>query len=140
MTKKELRNLRYLDAELVSIRDQINMLSAQAEGLSTVQLSDMPKGGCGRGVDDYIADVIDLQATYAERLAELNRCRKRAESAIELIDRVEYRAVLRLRYLSGKSWEEVADQMGYSLRGIFKIHGAALVELEKCAVKCSKVQ
>jgi hypothetical protein len=35
------------------------------------------------------------------------------------------------RYISGKSWDDVASAMGYDRRTIFRIHGKALKEVEK---------
>ncbi|MDI6602415.1 MAG: hypothetical protein QME46_11670, partial [Thermoanaerobacteraceae bacterium] len=44
---------------------------------------------------------------------------------------ISYQVLLEMRYISGKSWDDVASVMGYDRRTIFKIHGKALKEIEK---------
>ena len=43
-----------------------------------------------------------------------------------IINCPEYQLVLELRYLCFKSWEEIALQMGYDVRHVFRLHGEAL--------------
>ncbi len=42
-----------------------------------------------------------------------------------------HRMLLELRYLEGKTWEEVAETMGYELRWIYRLHGRALKEADR---------
>lgn len=37
-----------------------------------------------------------------------------------------HRAVLYARYINGQRWEDIAMDMHYSWKGIFKLHGQAL--------------
>jgi len=46
------------------------------------------------------------------------------------IDNHAYKMVLELRYLSGNTWEKVADVMGYDLRWIYRLHDKALAEAD----------
>ena len=39
--------------------------------------------------------------------------------------------LLQMRYFEGKTWEDVAFDLGYNNRTVFKIHGRALKEVEK---------
>ena len=38
--------------------------------------------------------------------------------------------LLELRYLEGKTWDEIAKAMDYDLRWIYRLHGKALKEIE----------
>ena len=42
----------------------------------------------------------------------------------------ENRTVLQLRYLNGKSWQEIADILGCSLHTVYRRHRTAMQELE----------
>ena len=56
--------------------------------------------------------LVDLKADITHRIKQIN-C-------------PEYQLVLELRYLCFKSWEEIALQMGYDVRHVFRLHGEAL--------------
>ena len=43
----------------------------------------------------------------------------------------EYQIILEQRYLCFKSWEQIAVDMGYSIQHTFRLHDAALTELER---------
>jgi DNA-directed RNA polymerase specialized sigma subunit len=49
-------------------------------------------------------------------------------------------ALLEMRYINRRTWGEIAEELGYSDRGIHKIHGRALKEIDEIRKKCSKVQ
>lgn len=53
------------------------------------------------------------------------------EHAIETLSDSRQRTVLRLRYLDGLKWEEVAERMCYCLQWVFKLHRKALEQLRK---------
>ena len=42
----------------------------------------------------------------------------------------EFQTILELRYLCFKPWEQIAVEMGYELRYVFKLHGRALDQCE----------
>ena len=135
--KDYLMQIRRIDAEVDALHQQIDKLRMDAQGVRAMALTDMPKGGKGHDVVDTIADVADLQAMCADKMQQLVEMRRNAVNVIVSIDRSELRAVLIMYYLNGKSWEQVADDLNYSMRAIFKLHGTALAEFDKV---CSKVQ
>lgn len=62
------------------------------------------------------------------KLLDMREAAKRIIS--ELADPVQ-QAILRRRYISCQAWENIAVDMGYSLHHILKLHGQALVSLER---------
>ena len=54
---------------------------------------------------------------------------------IDLLDNGDEIAVLYQRYFNYRKWEEIAVDMNYTYRGILKIHGRALQNLEKVFTK-----
>lgn len=135
-TKESLKEIRYLDMELQSIKEQINRLEYEAQGLQAMKLSDMPRGGKGLDMADVMAEAIDLQQKYAVRWIELNQKRKDVEANIDSVEMPEERAVLRYRYLANKSWSNIAVLLGYEERTVYRIHGRALLSYEQVVSKC----
>ncbi|NLF46136.1 MAG: DUF1492 domain-containing protein [Syntrophomonadaceae bacterium] len=70
---------------------------------------------------EKIQDIIkSLNEEAARCLAELEETMGKIEAADELSAQL-----LRLRYLKGLTWDEVADQMNYSLRQVFRLRKRA---------------
>lgn len=83
----------------------------------------------GGKIGDISDAIISLEG-YAQRLSakwdELINLRETAKKLIDTLKDGRYREVLTLRYLDGKSWEQVAVTMGYTYRGVTGLHGKAL--------------
>ena len=108
--------------------------------MRAMQLSDMPKGGKGVDAAALLAEVVDLQTIYFEKAREIVRKRKLATDIIMAMDSVEQKSVLSLRYLCGKSWDDIVDTMHYAYSGVYKLHGAALQEFAKKYDSCERVE
>lgn len=52
---------------------------------------------------------------------------KEARRLIEQLEDNRYKAVLTLRYINGRSWLYIAEQMHYTYNHVHKIHGQALL-------------
>lgn len=128
--KEELKEIRKLNKEIKAKQEIINTLKAREEGC-TSQLSDMP-----RGTDYPDKKDITLKRIVLEEKIEcsINKLTDKKLWAYEVIDRLEktqHRTVLLEYYLNNKTWEKVADDVGYSCKQIQRIHGEALQELRK---------
>ena len=72
MTAKDyLKDIRKLDLEIQTLQEQISLLRKNAEGLRAMELSDMPKGGKGKDLSDYVAEIADLQMVCVQHVSEL---------------------------------------------------------------------
>lgn len=132
MTAKEfLRSLRKMTLEIEALREEIILLRQEAEGIKAMTLSDMPKGGQPKDAAEIIAEVADLQRTRYERTLERMEKREQAMVVITRMEDGEQRAVLVMRYVLGKSWDDIVDEMHYSFATVFRLHGAALQSFEQ---------
>ena len=50
---------------------------------------------------------------------------------IKSLDSHEYQIILEQRYLCFKSWEKISVDLGYSIQHTFRLHDAALTDLER---------
>ena len=57
---------------------------------------------------------------------ELLAYKSRMHNLINQLDNPSYRALLSLRYINCKTWEQIAEDMHYTTRNVHKIHGGAL--------------
>ena len=139
MTAKEyLRQLSRKDARINALIDRQRRCRELAERRTAVY-RDTPGGGrrCSSSVEEYVAKIIDLEREIDRRIDEYVDLTREIETAIDRIDDDRYRDILRFRYINGWSWERIAREMHYDRRQITRLHGLALLEIEKRCPKMS---
>ena len=90
----------------------------------------MPHSSSHSDLSDY-AVILDKQIELLkeERLERVRRYQK-IEGQIRQMENEDEQEVLRLRYILGLKWEEVAVKMNYSYRRTLDIHGKALLSFK----------
>ena len=89
----------------------------------------MPHGtGCS-DLSGYAAKVDELMDELRQQMEERIDLRREIVHKIEEMGDETEKLVLRYRYIHLLKWEEIALQMDYSWRGIHKVHGRALKNL-----------
>ena len=51
--------------------------------------------------------------------------------ALDGLSDQRYRDVLAYRYIRGMTWEQVARETGYEIAQIYRLHGRALIEVNR---------
>ena len=86
-----------------------------------------------QGTGKRISGPAVLARIIEERMHGLLENHLKAETYVSRLADTRHRKLIEMYYLSEKktTWEKVADDMGYSIREVYNIHGNALTELEK---------
>ncbi len=123
--KEYLKSYRRAVKREKDILDEIQRLRAD-KMFPSVANDGMPKGSNQSDLSDYIA-ILDeqIELLKVERL-EKARCYQKIEKQIKQMENEDEQEVLRLRYITGLKWEEVAARMSYSWKHIHRIHSSAL--------------
>jgi DNA-directed RNA polymerase specialized sigma subunit len=82
-------------------------------------------------MEKNLVQIVDLSVEINDEINELIRLKSEIAETIREVDDVNCELLLVKRYISGKSWEEIAEEMQYSISGIFRIHGEALKKINK---------
>lgn len=90
----------------------------------------MPRGSEQSDLSDYIVALDEMIEELKNERLERVKLRQRIERDIRALDNEDEQEVLRLRYIKGLKWEEVAVEMGYSRRRITQIHEEALLNFK----------
>lgn len=123
-----LQQARCIPIQLNAMAEQLERLRSAAEYIAP-RLSDMPKSATRnvRAGEDAIIRVMDfeerMKAQY-EKLAEIN------ETISAVADPI-LQALLVKRYVSGKSWALISSELSYSVAQVYRLHSAALEEVER---------
>lgn len=141
MTAKEYLNQAYrLDQRIRSKQEQIASLNDLATSCSSSMtgMPHNPNHGTSR-MADTVCKIVDLQEGIAADMKELVELKAEIIATIKAVECIEYQLILEKRYISGKSWPEIAVDLGYKMRHLYKLHDEALDSL-KIPEKYSAVQ
>ena len=110
-------------AQVMCLRDLLSK--------ATGTLSGAPKAATPNphSMEDTIAKMVDLENEINEDIDALVDLKAEIMQRIKRVENTEYQTILELRYLCFKRWEEIAVDMGYSLRRVYELHDCALEEI-----------
>lgn len=112
-------------SELYRLRQLVSSISISTDGERVMSSGSMDKMG------DSVAKIVDLEYSVAGTISQYTELRQKIISQIDSLKNYEYYSVLFSRYVSNNEFWKIADEMGYSERQVFRIHGNALKEFEK---------
>ncbi|MBQ4186862.1 MAG: sigma-70 family RNA polymerase sigma factor [Firmicutes bacterium] len=131
MDAKEYLKLAWkVDQQIDDKIEQINILKELSQKTTAV-LSGMP-GKSTRNIhsrEEVIARMMDSEESLNQEVLKLIEIRENVRAAIAGVENVECRMLLEERYLCYHGWNEIAEDMGYSLDNVYKLHRKALKEV-----------
>ena len=80
---------------------------------------------------DAVAKIVDLEKSVEDTITKYTETRQKIIMQIDNIPDINAYSVLFNRYVANKSFEKIADSIGYSVRQTIRVHGIALQEFEK---------
>lgn len=111
------------------ILDEIQRLRAD-KMFPSVCNDGMPRGSSQTDLSDYVAEIdVAIEELKEERLEKIKIYRE-IEMRIRCMKDEDEQEVLRMRYIKGMKWEDIAEKMNYSYSGTLKLHGRALANIE----------
>lgn len=127
MTKKEFLN-QYLNAEKeIGIKlDQISRLRELSTKITQTLTPNKVKSNSENRLESSVSKIVDIEREIGTSIDQLERIRLQVESVINSVPNVNQRNVLRLRYISGMKWEQIAVKLNYDYRWVLRLHGKAL--------------
>lgn len=131
MTAKEYLGQAYrLDQRINSKLEQVMSLR-ELTTKATATMSDMPGGG-SRNVykmQDIIGKIVDLENEINADIDQLVDLKREMVAVIKAVKNPEFQTLLELRYLCFKTWEQIAVDMDYDIRWLYRMHKRALEEV-----------
>lgn len=134
--KEYLGQAYRIDQRINSKIEQVSSLHSLAVKASAT-LSDMP-GSPNRNLhrmEDVIVKIADLEEQINGDISFLVNLKKEIADVIKAVDNLECQTLLELRYLCFKTWEQIAVDMGYKVRHVYRLHDEAVQKI-KIPVSC----
>ena len=131
MTPKEfLQQAYFIDRQ---IQLDLEKLSAMRSALFGKGVNHVSGGtSCerhGNGVENAYIRVLAYDEKINAEIDKLSRKREEIEKVIDRIPDKTEREILSRRYLLFQKWDKIAEDMGYSKRHVFRIHGTVLKKM-----------
>ena len=128
MTAKEyLSQAHRLDQRIDAKIAQVASLNDLATKC-TATLTGMPRNpnSGGSSMTDAVCKIIDLQEEINRDIDRLVDLKREIVGVIKAVEDTEYQILLEKRYLCFQTWEQIAVDMGYNVRHLYRIHEEAL--------------
>ena len=141
MTAKEyLSQVFYIDQRINCKLDQVMRLRENATK-ATATLSDMPHSDSPnlKSMENTICKIVDLEREINRDIDQLVDLKAEAREALAQMPNPDESLILELRYFSRKTWEKIAEETGYSVRHVTRLHGRGLQHFripDKSVLKC----
>lgn len=130
--KEFLQQIKRLDTLITCQQDEIDSLMAMLTRVTPVMKDD---GSSGGGFSDKmaggVAKIVDLRREIDRNIDQFADAKAALLGTLNAMKQADHVRVLYLRYFKYMTWEEIAEEMKYSYRGVCYLHGRALVEFER---------
>lgn len=131
-TKEYLAQIRRLDMQIQNKLSDVYKLKTMA---CSVNISDsgerVKTSGDKDRLGNAVAKIVDLEKEIDSMVDSFVSKRKRIIEQIDNISDDDEYNVLSMRYVGGKTFDEIAKATNWSIRKVFSIHGKALQDFEK---------
>lgn len=125
MTKAEFCNLPELIREVKRRREEIETLEAMAEGASFAAENERVQSSA-KDRTELLAIIIDLKAALEPQEEYLTNAIEQAKKIINNTLRGRDQRLMRLRYLTGLKWHQIAGAMHYNQNYIQELNASLL--------------
>jgi hypothetical protein len=131
LTAKEyLRQYKLMTARIRDREHDLAELREERESIS-INLDGMPHGtSLSDKTARLAAQLADAEEEIIELRSEAWSIRMEIVRTLNRIQTPEYNTLLYLRYIEGKTWEQIAVEMHYTFRHTTRLHGDALREVD----------
>lgn len=133
MTAKEyFEQALTLDKRIGSKLDHLSSLREMVTKASTT-LSDMPKSSSRNmhRLEDIICKIVDLEDEINDDIDHFVDMKREYMQVIGSITSPVHQLIMEKRYLCCQTWEQISLELGYDMRWLLRLHGRALIEVEK---------
>ncbi|MCM1441140.1 MAG: hypothetical protein NC131_18355 [Roseburia sp.] len=121
----------HLDQRISSKIEQVESLNDLARKAGCA-ISGMPRNP-DRAVSpmaDAVERIVDLQAEINGDIRRMVELKARIMAAIREVEDPELQTLLEQRYLNFHTWGQIAEDMGYNARHLYRLHDRALLEIK----------
>ena len=107
-------------AQIISLNELITKCKSTFS-----ELPRTPHNGVS-AIEDALIKIVNLQTEINKEIDSLVDMKRDLFKSIKAVENTEYKILLELRYLCFKTWKQIALEMGYNIRHIYRLHEKAV--------------
>ena len=131
--KSKLKSVWALETEIAILKDTIKELESKAQRITPHYGPQTGGGGNGQRLEADVIRYVERQKYLQELVDKQTAAIMDVYKLICLLPPSPMRVVLVKRYINFKSFDDVAKDIGYTVRQVHRLHGQALAYiLERC--------
>lgn len=128
--KDWLKRARTLEKEIKQLTIAKQEAYDIAIGTSVDTSKERVQSSTGNAMEKKLTTLLEYDLRISRQKEKLLECKSEILAAIHSVDNDLYRALLTAYYVNCKTWEEVAQDLSYDLRWVYRLHGRALQAIE----------
>lgn len=136
-------NTKIILEYLLELSDYIKHIEAEIEKfyeISGITYNDMPKASKQKDLSDVIVAISNLKNDKQEKIDIYMKVRMILLNTLMEVKKSNYRQVIKLKYFDEKDWNEISEEMGYSVKHVQRICKSAISLLDlKLAPRYSEI-
>lgn len=117
-----LKSYRWIEAEIRDDEERLAHMDARLYGPPCSTVSDMPRGGQAKGLDQLVAERLELKDRINEKCAR----KREILRAIESMPNERDRRILKLEFIDDLTHEQTAERINYSVMQTRRFYNTAL--------------
>lgn len=121
----------YIDFERYARKCFREVDMAEETLLRSPRMDGMPRSGNISGLDEQVAQIDRLKRKANKERQKALDAQEQIYDMISTLKNPRQKAVIKLRYIYGESWDEIASSLELKKRMVLYIHGKALAEMRK---------
>ena len=126
--KEYLKQTDGLQHHIDLLKIEVEQLQLQSQSVQGVEYGERISSTNRNTEAPFVRCLLRKQAVEEQIKREeeyLSSLKLDISDAIDKLDSVDERILLRARYINGHTWDEIANQLSYSLRSTHRIHAQA---------------
>ena len=131
--KEYFAQIRKTDRLINRLDSTIATLSCSSLTFTGSQLKQdkVQTSGPKNTLEETITKIIDLEAKINARIDEPVSMKQEAFTMINRIPDLDQQNILIGRYIQLKKWEDISEELNYSMQWVFELHGKGLLAFAK---------
>ena len=130
--KEYFAQIRKTDRLIQRLTDTVQTLRSSLTSQSYELNPDkVQTSGPKNTLEETVAKIVDLEADINRRIEELVDMKQEAFTMISRIPDLDQQNILIGRYIQLKKWEDISEELNYSMQWVFELHGKGLLAFAK---------
>ena len=129
--KEYLKSIRTLDMAIKVKEEELYRLKLNIASLSPQTTGERVMNSSTSDMMSTIDKIVDMQAVINAEIDRLVDLKEEARTKINQLKDTRYVSLLTDYYINCKTWEQVAEDMEYDWRWVYRLHGRALQSFSK---------